>query len=271
MKQQSNRLVHKVRGDLQNRNSPAWKRLCEYVEQVAADGTEEFSPLEALGQDLFQQIHTLPESISRLKKVKKVWLYGSMLTQLPPEIGQMEALEEFDPYTSYYLHWYPYEITNCKNLKASRVSTRALYGNYKNRMPFPNLRHNPVRYTGETLKCSICNKEITYAQTNQFWISLRVGTDMLPLLVNVCSVECENKIPQSPKGFVSGHHKGGSAIQIPTFDEWSEANTRKISLKDMNYDTSNEPPKNIPVLQVIRKIWDKFGDTSRHDTDAREK
>ena len=105
--------------------------------------------------------------IPTLKKVKKIWLYGSNLKRIPAEIGEMEALEYFDPYTSYQLHWFPYEITQCKNLKDSRVSTRALYGNRKNRMGFPRLTHNPVRYSGDSLKCSVCSKIINYEQTNQ--------------------------------------------------------------------------------------------------------
>lgn len=47
----------------------------------------------------------------------------------------MSALTTFDPYTSRRLHWYPYEITRCANLRDSRVSTRDLYGNFKNRLP----------------------------------------------------------------------------------------------------------------------------------------
>ena len=64
---------------MQDRNSFAWKKLCDYVEKVAIEGHEEFAPLEELGPVLFSEIHTLPESISKLKKVKKIWLYGSNL------------------------------------------------------------------------------------------------------------------------------------------------------------------------------------------------
>lgn len=98
--------IHKIENDVQDRNPVAWKKLCEYVDKVANENREEFSPLEELGQELFSQIHTLPETISKLKKVKKVWLYGSKLKRIPPEIGQMELLEYFDPYTSYDLHWF---------------------------------------------------------------------------------------------------------------------------------------------------------------------
>lgn len=45
----------------------------------------------------------------------------------------------FEPYTSYSLHWFPYELTRCMNLRDSTVSTRALYGNIKYRPAFPRL------------------------------------------------------------------------------------------------------------------------------------
>ena len=76
----------------------------------------------------------------RLTAVKHLVLYGSNLVRIPPEIGAMSSLEEFTPYTSYRLHWFPYEITRCRKLSRSTVSTRALFGNYKLRPPFPRLQ-----------------------------------------------------------------------------------------------------------------------------------
>lgn len=210
----------KIPSNVQDRNSEAWRKLCEYVELVAADGAEEFFPYQFLGNELYSQIHTLPESIGKLKQVKRVILYGSSLKRIPPEIGEMESLEEFDPYTSYDLHWFPYELTKCKNLKDSRVSTRALFGNYKNRMPFPRLDHNPVRYEGDTVKCSVCGRSITYAETNQMWITLWVGTDALPLLANLCSTDCEVALPKPPDGYYPLPHKGGFKVPQPHADEW---------------------------------------------------
>lgn len=251
-------LVSKIKSDGQDRNSIAWKKLCEYVEKVASENTEEFSPLDELGEELYSQIYTLPETISKLKKVKKVWLYGSQLKSIPPEIGEMESLEYFDPYTSYNLLWFPYEITNCKNLKDSRVSTRALYGNYKYRKPFPSLINNPVRYQGEKVKCSVCRKEMDYTLTNQLWISLRIGTDVLPLLVNMCSVECETKLPRPEIGYVQFPHKGGADLKQPTNKEWDELMRQKYEqqkIEIQNVDTQRDEPK---LLKVIRKIWEKL-------------
>jgi len=189
--------------------------LCENVDDLAVTNAEDFSPEKKLGADLFLQIYTLPESISALKTVKRIYLYGSKLKRIPVEIGQMASLEFFDPYTSYDLHWIPYEIIECKNLKDSRVSTRTLYGNYKNRMGFPSLDNNPIRYLGDKVKCSICKKEISYTETNQLWISLWIGSDTLPLLANLCSKECECQLPKPPAEYIRFPHKGGSKLQQP--------------------------------------------------------
>lgn len=244
----------RIPNDIQDRDSVAWKKLCEYIDLIAKKGKKDFSPREYLGDELFSQIYTLPESIGKLKKVKKNWLYGSNLKRIPPEIGQMESLEYFDPYTSYDLKWFPYELTKCKKLKDSRISTRALFGNFKNRKPFPKLDHNPVRYEGDIVKCSICNKEMTYEQTNQLWTSLKIGTDVVPLLVNLCSPECKNTIPQSPKGYVKTPHKGGSQLKQPSYEEWEKANIIVIPPEKI------KNPKNkikLKPLKLIRKIWKK--------------
>lgn len=251
-----NKRISKIANDVQDRNSVAWKKLCEYVDKVAAENRDEFSPLEELGQELFSQIHTLPETISKLKRVKKVLLYGSKLKRIPPEIGEMEALEYFDPYTSYDLHWFPFEITKCKNLKNSRVSTRVLYGNWKNRMGFPRLNHNPVRYSGDMVSCSICGKKLTYLQTNQNWISLYVGTDVLPLLINLCSKECETKLPTPPPNYLQFAHKGGADLKQPpdedeVFELEDQTDNAKIPLEQ------HLEKKEHPMLTLIRKIWER--------------
>jgi hypothetical protein len=199
----------KIKQDVQDRSSEAWMKLCAYIDLVMSEEREEFRPAEGIGQELYRQIYTLPASIAQMKKVKQVNLYGSMLKRIPPEIGQMDALETFSSYTSYDLHWYPYEIIHCRQLRSSMVSTRALYTHIKGKRGFPDLHNNPVRYYGESLQCSVCRKEIDYQQTNQLWISLQVGSDVLPLLANICSKECELLLPRPPEGYVLFPHKGG--------------------------------------------------------------
>lgn len=211
--------ISKIENDVQDRALVAWKKLCDYVDEIAENSKDEFAPREVLGDERFSEIHTLPESIAKLKKVKRMLLYGSKLKRIPPEIGRMESLEYLDVYTSYDLHWLPYELAYCKKLKDSRISTRALYGNYKNRMGFPRLDHNPVRYYGKELLCSVCSKRITYDATNQLWITLRIGTDIVPLLTNLCSTECEERLPKPPENYVQYPHKGGSKlVQPPAFE-----------------------------------------------------
>lgn len=263
-----NNEISAIEKDVQDRDSIAWKRLCEYVDLIAAEGKEEFSPREYLGNELFAQIHTLPESIAKLKKVKKVWLYGSKLKRIPPQIGQMESIEYFDPYTSYQLHWFPYEITRCKRLKDSRISTRALYGNYKNRMGFPQLDHNLVRYMGEKVRCSVCEKEMTYEQTNQVWITLKIATDTVPLLANLCSQACQESLPKPPDNYVPYPHKGGADLVQPPDEnqQWEiEMAMQEKEEKDGKLNTETDADKadqkvnllDLKSLKVIKKIWKK--------------
>jgi hypothetical protein len=250
--------ISRIENDVQDRNSHAWKLLCEYIDRIEDEKTDEFAPAEALGAEMFSQIYTLPETISKLKNVKKIWLYGSRLKRIPPEIGDMLSLEYFDPYTSYDLHWFPFEITKCKNLKDSRVSTRALYGNYKNRMLFPSLENNPVRYYEDAVKCSMCGKTISYSETNQLWITLRVATDDLPLLGNFCSKECEGKLPNPPQNYFQSAHKGGLDIKHPKLDEINIIkNSQHVESLDKPKSTITVDQQKPLLLKVIKKIWDR--------------
>ncbi|MGW1764324.1 leucine-rich repeat domain-containing protein [Streptomyces sp. NPDC002073] len=212
--------------------APGWLRLLELIDEAAADGREEFRPLVGLNPEERQQIVTLPPSIARLTMVKHLVLYGSNLVRIPPEIGAMTSLEEFTPYTSYRLHWFPYELTRCPKLSRSTVSTRALFGNYKLRPSFPRLQPDLDRVTelaledldprrrGTTIirRCSVCDRPIEQDGLQQRWISLRVATDVLPLLVNACSSACVASLPHGARGYVHTPHKGGRVDQPPS--EW---------------------------------------------------
>ena len=132
----------------------------------------------------------------------------------------MTALTTFTPYTSHRLHWFPYELTRCPALANSTVSTRAIYGNSKNRMTFPSLRrkagNDPVLARACTGKCSICRVAVVDV-TRARWISLRVATDVLPLLLFACSPECLAKVGKSPDNYPSGPHAGGQIKQPPPY------------------------------------------------------
>jgi len=206
-----------------------WKRLLALIDEAAEDKREEFAPLQEMTWEESMEIVTLPPTISKLKLVKHLVLYRSWLVRIPPEIGEMTNLEKFTPYTSYKLHWYPYEITRCKKLMDSTVSTRALYGNYKFRHPFPKLQArrestgglelnnlSPAVWGTDSIQtCSVCNRPLENGGLHQLWISLLVATDVLPLLVNACSEECIQALPKPADNYVSEPHKGGLNVKQP--------------------------------------------------------
>jgi hypothetical protein len=213
--------------EIQDTSAPGWLRLLELIEEAAADGREEFRPLPELAPEERRQIVTLPASIGRLTAVRTLVLYGSNLVRIPPEIGDMTSLEEFSPYTSRRLHWFPYEITRCTRLKHSTVSTRSIYGNYKHRPPFPRLLPpgdtvldldglDPSRFgTTATRTCSVCTRPIPATGPHQAWLSQVVATDVLPLLVNACSQACLDALPPGAKGYIPTPHRGGTIEQPP--------------------------------------------------------
>lgn len=177
-----------------------------------------------------RQVITLPPTIAKLASVKHLVLYGSNLVRIPPEIGAMKSLEEFSPYTSYRLHWFPYEITRCPGLRRSTVSTRALYGNYKVRPPFPPLPATAAGLQDSDLEnldpgvwgaaairtCSVCDQHIQGVNLRQVWISLWTsGADVLPLLVNACSAACIDALPVPADGYVQTPHTGGPSVSQP--------------------------------------------------------
>jgi hypothetical protein len=204
-----------LHADTQTTDSPAWRLLLELIDQAAEDGREEFAPKYDMPRSFWDQIVTLPPSIGKLTRVKHLRLYGSNLVAIPPEIGQMTSLEVFTPYTSRRLHWFPYEITRCTALRASTVSTRHLYGNWKYRLPFPQLPAG-VPQGSTPRSCSVCGEPLrTDAETIQVWISLRVATDTLPLLVHACSEECVRSLPTPQEGDVDRPHQGGSGLVQP--------------------------------------------------------
>lgn len=204
-----------LHAEAQNKECEAWKLLETLVQRAIAEKSKEFSPGLEMSPEMWSQIVTLPPSIAGLKSVRKLYLYGSHLVRIPVEIGEMTDLEEFDAYTSYRLHWLPYEITRCQKLKRSRMSTRALYGNYKYRPPFPRLPAQSVNPNDSIRCCSVCGQKLLGGTAQQVWISLTVATDVLPLLVNACSEACIQRLPPPEKGYVDHPHKGGLELHQP--------------------------------------------------------
>jgi hypothetical protein len=203
-----------LHSDVQNTECEGWRLLLELIEEAASKKSKEFAPGLHMPPNLWSQVVTLPASISKLTAVRKLYLYSSHLVRLPAEIGDLSNLEELDLYTSYRLHWVPFEVTRCRRLKSSRVSTRALYGNYKYRPPFPKLGV-PDTKRNLPANCSVCGKNRQSGQVCQAWLSLLVATDVLPLLVNACSEECIQSLPAPAYGYVDRPHRGGLNLQQP--------------------------------------------------------
>jgi hypothetical protein len=197
--------------EVQDTTSDAWKSLEAYIAKIREEGSDELNPRRGIGSEKWEQIVALPKSIGMLESVKVLSLYGSHLVRIPPGIGDMKNLEEFDPYTSRCLHWLPYEITRCQHLTRSRVSTRCLYGNYKYRPPFPRLPQISAVLAPAT--CSVCGEPCTQGKIHQRWISLRVATDILPLLVHACSEKCIDSLPKPAFGYVQRAHCGGLELE----------------------------------------------------------
>jgi hypothetical protein len=200
--------------DTQDTTCEAWQMLLALIDEAADDGREEFAPGAEIPRELWRQIVTLPPSLAKLGSVKRLNLYGSNLVMVPPEIGELKNLEDFRPYTSRRLHWFPFEITRCTRLVDSTVSTRNIYGNFKYRTPFPQL---PAELpSGSTPKrCSVCNSPLPRSGALQVWISLRVATDVLPLLVHSCSEECIRALPTPSERYVDHPHQGGPELVQP--------------------------------------------------------
>jgi uncharacterized protein (TIGR02996 family) len=214
--------------DRQDTTCDAWKRLLRLIDEAAAEGRTEFDPRSLMLPEDWARIVTLPATISRLKAVTHLTLVSSHLVRIPPEIGEMASLEVFDPYMSYRLHWFPYEMTRCARLRDSRVSTRALYGNYKYRPPFPLLESTPSlsargdedgvnirRHATHECLCSVCDQPFIDRGAHRVWISLRVATDVLPLLVNACSNNCVSRLPQPAGRYPPHPHRGGEDFPQP--------------------------------------------------------
>src|SRR5262249_5724577 len=81
--------------------------------------------------------------------------------------------------------------------------------------PFPRLGCGPSKYGTTTEICSVCRKSSSPESMLQGWISLRVATDVLPLLVNACSEDCISHLPKPAYGYVDHPHKGGLAVTQP--------------------------------------------------------
>ncbi len=210
-----NLLVHSIHAHEQDKTVTGWQQTTNLIIKAKQDKNTIFEPSAKIEWDDWTEVITLPKDIEHLKAVKEMRLYASHLQRLPPEIGQMKALENLDIYTSYSLHWLPYEITRCSKLSDSRMSTRALYGNRKTRLPFPPIKKPMEVLLPET--CSVCDRPFGERSPSLYWITLPIGTDIVPLLIHSCSDECIKSVPTPPNGYFQRPHKGGGGVGMPNF------------------------------------------------------
>jgi hypothetical protein len=206
--------VPNLHAELQDTSAPGWLALLSLVNDSRSVSVLEPSATMPAGQ--LSDVITLPAEVQFLTAVTHLRLYGSHLRRLPPEIGRLSALSDLDIYTSYSLHWLPYEVSRCTSLRDTRMSTRALYGNIKTRLPFPRLS-GPLRPL-QPQTCSVCDKQFGERGAMPVWTTQRIGTDIAPLLAHSCSSQCTARIPDAPKGYYVRPHKGGGGVGMPDAD-----------------------------------------------------
>jgi hypothetical protein len=206
--------VPNLHAEMQDTSAPGWLALRALIDDSRTAAVIE--PSATMPADQWSDVITLPPEVKFLAAVSELRLYGSHLRRLPPEIGRLSALCNLDIYTSYSLHWLPYEVTRCARLRNTRMSTRALYGNVKTRLPFPRLS-GPLEVL-QPQTCSVCDKPFGERGATPFWTTQRIGTDVTPLLAHSCSSECTARIPDAPEGYHARPHKGGGGVGMPDAD-----------------------------------------------------
>ena len=88
--------VPNLHADAQDITASGWHLLLELVGSTRAASSSAFEPLATIPADQWSAVTTLPPSISDLKTVTTLRLYGSHLRRLPPEVGRMTALSNLD-------------------------------------------------------------------------------------------------------------------------------------------------------------------------------
>lgn len=208
--------VPNLHAEMQDTSVPGWQLLLKLIGAEGSVTADIFEPSAKVPPDQWSGVIVLPPQIQTLTAIRDLRLYGSHLRRLPPEIGRLAALENLDVYTSYSLHWLPYEVTRCARLRQTRMSTRALYGNVKTRLPFPRLQ-GPVDIL-VTSTCSVCDRQFGENPPQVFWTTQRVGTDFAPLLIHSCSAACTDRVPDAPDGYHARPHRGGGGVGMPDPD-----------------------------------------------------
>lgn len=97
---------------------------------------------------------------------------------------------------------------------------------------------------------------------------IRVGSDVLPLLANIFSAECERSIPAPPENYVSHPHKGGVQLKQPPDEdelfeqkmrEWEKEEKEEKEQQQLSSKNETDDNQSCPIkpIKLIRKIWKK--------------
>ena len=199
--------------EARDQTAAGWGQVTDLIERLAQTSAPILEPSAHIPWEDWMRVITLPPQVASLTHLVEIRLCGSHLRRLPPDIGCMTSLRELDIYTSYSLHWLPYEVTRCANLGASRMSTCALYGNRKTRLPFPRLSR-PIDVLLPAT-CSVCDRSFDERTPQPWWTTQRIGTDYVPLLLHSCSIACTDSVPSAPPGFFERPHQGGGGVGMP--------------------------------------------------------
>ncbi len=207
-----------LHAEVQDTACEGWEMLVHLMRQAMEQERTVFAPFREIPRELDAQIVTLPSEIGAWTQLEEMYLYFSPVTYLPSEVGLLQNLRKFVMYTSPRFHWYPWEVTRCAALESTSQSTRNMYGNYKNRAPFPDLLTPESQAQLEIMApqgCSVCGDALSPGEVHHRWTSQWVGTDVMPLLVYACSQRCVDALPDGPPSFLARPHTGGAALEQP--------------------------------------------------------
>lgn len=204
--------------ELQDTSSEGWRRLLDLMHEAMERADTTFRPFLDIPLELHPQIVTLPPEIGAWSELEELLLYASPLSYLPTELGRLPHLRKLTVYTSDPLHWLPYELTRCPALHNTSLSTRNVYGNHKNRAPFPGLTapaHQAFLSHVCPETCSVCQARLDPERALHRWHARWVGTDIMPLLLHACSQTCVDAVPDGPD-LPRPHTGGAHQPQPPT-------------------------------------------------------
>lgn len=178
-----------------------------------------------------------------------------MLHHLPHEIGHLTKLKTLDVYTSYIIHYLPYEVTRCSGGKFYlKHSIRAFYLSSTSGQPLPALPPFPsavlslrelaarvvvelelptgslpsdlLEYIKKPQRCSVCDR--IYCNTKfKSWSSLWTA---FPLLAVTCSLKCANAVPPANTNISP---RDGRFWNIFPTTMWSWKTNEEMPLKDI--------------------------------------